>query len=295
MSDFALVLDGVSKRYGKREALSGLSLSVPRGSVCGLVGPNGAGKTTAMSIAAGFLLPDEGGVNLLGMGPFDPEKHRGRVGILPQDADLPPASTPFQLLLVWARLQGLGGGQALLAVQNALRAVKLWDRAHSRTGTLSHGMRRRVTVASALLGDPELVMLDEPTSGLDPAQAVALREVIARERGRRTVLVSSHNLLEMEALCDHVVFIDGGRCVGQGAMTRITLRDREVRIRLAPPLPPGRSQAVVLTLTPEDPRSLEEATSQLLSELLSEGALIAEVRQGETLENRYLAGAVRGD
>lgn len=280
---------GVGKRYKRTRALDGLDLVVPAGTICGLVGPNGAGKTTTMSILAGFLSPDEGTVDVLGRGPYGAETHRGRVGILPQDAELPPASTPRQLLTVWARLQGLDGPGARRAVDEALGAVLLSDRADARVGALSHGMRRRVTVASALLGDPELVLLDEPTSGLDPAQARHLRDRIAAERGRRTVLVSSHNLAELEQICDWVVFIDKGRCTRAGALAALTGRDREVYVRLAPPFPPGRDALV--TLRVPDGVAPEDATSELLRALLAEGARIAEVRRGESLERRYFADA----
>ncbi|MDP2309785.1 MAG: ABC transporter ATP-binding protein [Pseudomonadota bacterium] len=283
----AIRCQGLVKRYRKARALDGLDLVVPAGSICGLVGPNGAGKTTTMSILAGFLTPDEGSVDLLGLGPFSPETHRGRVGILPQDAELPTASTPRQLLTVWARLQGLDGPSAHRAVGEVLEAVLLSDRADARVGTLSHGMRRRVTVASALLGGPELVMLDEPTSGLDPTQARHLRERIAAEQGRRTVLVSSHNLAELEQICDWVVFIDKGRCTRAGPLATLTGRDREVFVRLAPPYPTGRSE--VVTLRVPEGVAPEDATSELLRALLSEGARIAEVRRGESLERRYFA------
>ncbi|MDP2313389.1 MAG: ABC transporter ATP-binding protein [Pseudomonadota bacterium] len=287
MTADAIRCEGLVKRYRKARALDGLDLVVPVGSICGLVGPNGAGKTTTMSILAGFLTPDEGRVDLLGRGPFSPESHRGRVGILPQDAELPTASTPRQLLTVWARLQGLDGPSARRAVDEALEAVLLSDRGDARVATLSHGMRRRVTVASALLGDPELVMLDEPTSGLDPSQARHLRERIAAERGRRTVLVSSHNLAELEMMCDWVVFIDKGRCTRAGPLIEMTGRDREVYVHLAPPYPPGRTELV--TLRVPDGVAPEDATSELLRALLAEGARVAEVRRGESLERRYFA------
>lgn len=280
----ALVVRELRKAFGRAQALDGLSFSLPRGSICGLVGPNGAGKTTALSILAGFLQPDAGEVDLLGLGPFDPERHRGRVGILPQDAELPVASTPRQLLRIWGGLGGLRGAAVDEAVDEALASVLLRDRADSRIGALSHGMRRRVTVASALLGDPELVLLDEPTSGLDPGQARFLREGIAAHRGRRSVLVSSHNLAELEALCDHVVFIEAGRCRQAGPMAAVTGRNRRARIRLAPPLPPGRSELVEVEA--QDGR-LEEATTAALRSLLAEGAVVAEVHQGDSLERAW--------
>ena len=280
---------GLVKRYRKNRALDGLDLVVPTGTICGLVGPNGAGKTTTMSILAGFLGPDEGTVDVLGNGPYSPETHRGRVGILPQDAELPPASTPRQLLTVWGRLQGLDAAGARRAVDDVLASVLLTDRADVRIGTLSHGMRRRVTVASALLGNPELVLLDEPTSGLDPTQARHLRDGIAAQRGRRTVLVSSHNLAELEQICDWVVFIDKGRVTRAGALEALTGRDREVHVHLAPPYPPGRGALVTLRVA--EGEVVEDATSDLLRALLAENARIVEVRRGESLERKYFADA----
>ncbi len=286
---FALTMNKVQKRYGKVFALDGLSLSVPTGAICAFVGPNGAGKTTTMAVLSGFIQPDVGEVDLLGLGPFDPERHQGRVGVLPQDAELPLASSPRQLLRAWGALQGLSRADAAAATDRVLRDVLLFDRADIPIRALSHGMRRRVTVASALLGDPELILLDEPTSGLDPVQAQHLRDVLGALRGRKTVLISSHNLLELETLCDHVVFVDHGRCVRAGPMTAITGADREVRIQLCPPFPEGRPEWVQLRLERDDPRSLEGATTALLQELIAEGALIREVRRGESLERKYLS------
>ena len=283
----ALALTGIDRRFGRTLALDGLSFTVPQGSICALVGENGAGKTTTLGILAGFLTPDTGTVDVLGLGPYHVATHRGRVGILPQDAELPTESTPAELLYAWARLQGLDAGAARRSAGECLDAVLLSDRAHHRVATLSHGMRRRLTVASALVGDPELILLDEPTSGLDPAQARHLRDVLAMRRGRATVLISSHNLPELESLCDHVVILEKGRCLRADRMDAVTGRDREVRIHLAPPFPAGRDATVQLRLGPDDPRVLADATSELLRSLLAEGARIVEVRRGGALEERY--------
>lgn len=283
----AIRVEGLQKRFGRAVALDGLSFTVPAGSLCALVGPNGAGKTTTLSILAGFLPADAGRVDLLGRGPFAPLAHRGRVGILPQDAELPTASTPRQLLAVWARLQGLDGARADRAVDEVLEVVLLRDRADARIATLSHGMRRRVTVASALVGDPELVLLDEPTSGLDPAQARHLRDALAAWRGRRTLVISSHNLAELEALCDHVVLVDRGRCTRDASLAALTRADRLVTIRLAAPVPEGLAAEETVTLG-EDGRAIEELVTARLAALIARGARIAEVRRGESLERRYL-------
>ena len=283
----AITLTGVVRRFGKTVALDDLSFTVPRGSVCALVGENGAGKTTCLSILAGFLTPDAGTVDVLGLGPFHVSTHRGRVGILPQDAELPGASTPRELLTAWAQLQGLGRLDAIASAEDCLRTVQLVDRADHRVSTLSHGMRRRLTVGSALVGEPELVLLDEPTAGLDPAQARHLRQALATRRGKATILISSHNLPELESLCDHVVIIERGRCLRADAMGTVTGRDREVEVHLAAPLPPGRAAVERLRLAPDDPRDLADATSAFLRVLLDEGGRIVAVRRGGALEERY--------
>lgn len=283
----ALTLTGVVRRFGKATALDELSFTVPRGSVCALVGENGAGKTTTLSILAGFLQPDAGSVDVLGLGPFHVATHRGRVGILPQDAELPGASTPRELLVAWARLQGLDRTGARESAEECLRTIQLVDRANDRVSSLSHGMRRRLTVGSALVGDPELILLDEPTAGLDPAQARHLRQALATRRGRATILISSHNLPELESLCDHVVIIERGRCLKADAMDAVTGRDREVEVHLAAPFPPGRGALERLRLQPDDPTDLADATSVFLRTLLDEGARIVAVRRGGALEERY--------
>jgi len=218
----ALVTKGLSKRYGRTVALDGLDLNVPKGVICGFVGPNGAGKTTTFGIAGGFIHPDAGEIDIMGHGPLRPHQTPGLLTVLPQDCELSPHVSLRQLLVHYARLQGASAAKAAKDVDARLEEVALSDRAEARIKTLSHGMRRRVAVAQALLGSPSLVLLDEPTSGLDPHLVVKMREVFASHRGKRTLVVSSHNLLELEALCDHVIFIDHGRCTREGSMAEVT-------------------------------------------------------------------------
>ena len=210
------------KRRGKRRALDGLSLSVPRGSILGLVGENGAGKTTWMMAVAGFLRPDSGEIDLLGMGPFDAERHAGRISILPQDSELPLESTPKGALYRFGRLQGLSPDAARRSAHDALAAVNLLDRADAAVRTLSHGMRKRAMVAQCFVGNPEIVLLDEPLNGLDPVEADRLRRFIASQRGRRTIVVSSHNLEDVERLCTHVAVVGSGRLVRMDTVAAIT-------------------------------------------------------------------------
>lgn len=293
----ALVLQGVVKRYGRVTALDGLDVAVPRGVVCGMIGPNGAGKTTTFGIVGGYIEPDAGAVDLLGEGRFDPAKHRGRITLLPQDCELNPHTPVRDLLTFFARLQGMTAREAVHDADRVLDLVALTDRAQSRVRQLSHGMKRRVAVAQALLGDPQLVLLDEPTNGLDPELVVRMREVFVAQRGRRTLIVSSHVLAELEAACDHVIFLERGKCVRQGPIAEVTQRGARVRITLEARVDADLAAAVpglvvrwedamvVLTAPGRDAASVNAA---VLPVLLAAGARILEVRLGETLEAAYM-------
>ncbi len=300
----ALSLRGVGKRYGRIRALDGLDLEVPAGSVFGLVGPNGAGKTTTFAIACGYLRADTGTVSLLGAGPFDAEQHRGRITALPQDAALGRDLTVAETLTYLGRLQGVPSREIRAEVRRILQLVDLTDRAGDRTRTLSHGMLRRVGIGQAFLGDPELVLLDEPTNGLDPRQAHSIREFIAAQRGTRTIIVSSHNLHEIETVCDHVALIDRGRVVMAGPVSAVTGRNDEVRITLgAGPVPLTEIRAALpddqvtwdentrlikISFLGRPGREAEDVTSAALRVVLGAGARISTVTRGESLESKYL-------
>lgn len=298
-----LQVDGVSKRYGRRGpwALDELSCHFPSGRVCALVGPNGAGKTTLFSVIAGYLRPDRGVVSLFGEGPFDALKHKGRVGILPQDAALNLELTCVELLTYHGHLQGIPTAQLSDAIDRALREVNLVERSRDRVRELSHGMRRRLSAASALLGAPELVLLDEPTAGLDPKEARHLRDVLTARRGGTTVIISSHNLLELEQLCDHVVILSSGRCVREGSVDELTRRGQNVRWTLGPgDVPMERLRellsahelnldgAVLSQVAPAD-EDLDTSAVVVARELAVAGVAIRGVERGEGLEDAFLA------
>jgi ABC-2 type transport system ATP-binding protein len=301
----ALRFSDVRKRFGANQALRGLSLEVPRGSMFGLIGPNGAGKTTAFSIACGFLNPDAGEVSILDSGPFSPARLKGRMTALPQDALLGAETRCLEHLEYFGRLQGLAPVEARRQGERLLDEVGLGDRRQAKARTLSHGMLRRLSVAQALLGDPELILLDEPTSGLDPRHAHELRELLRRtRRDGRTVVISSHNLPELEALCDHVAFIDGGVAVAAGATDVVTGKGQEVEIDLAAgPVPtaavttalPGdtvtfdeQRRLLRIVFQPRPDHAAEDVIGIALGALLSGGARIAGVRRGTSLEKKFL-------
>lgn len=303
MSGNALELRGIRKRYGRRVALDGLDLAVPRGSVFGLVGSNGAGKTTALAVAVGLVRADAGSVDILGEGPFDAARHAGRVALMPQDSLMPPYTRVAEALAFYAALQRLPAAESRRQADRALDLVHLADRADSAIRTLSHGMRRRVAIAQCFLGDPELVLLDEPTSGLDPREVLNLREVLQRRKPGQTVLVSSHVLDEIERMCDRVAFIENGRTIRQDAMDAVTGRRHELRYRLKPgPLPLAALRAALPAALFEaaDDGSLlrcryldreqtpEDVNQAVLKILLDAGAGVIEIRLGSGLEQAYL-------
>jgi len=220
--DNAIDTRDLVKCYGARRALDGLTLAVPRFSLLGLIGPNGAGKTTWMMSVAGFLHLTSGTVNLLGSGPFDAAVHRGRIAILPQDSDLPLESRPQELLTHYGLLQGLTRQEASQSAAAMLAEVHLGDRLNAPIRSLSHGMRKRVMIAQCFIGYPEVVLLDEPLSGLDPREVAHMRDFLSRRRGRQTIVISSHNLHDIEVVCDHVAFIEKGRTLRVAALEEVT-------------------------------------------------------------------------
>ena len=301
----ALVTRDLVKRYGRRRALDGFSLTVPRGAVMGLVGQNGAGKTTWMMTVAGFLKPNSGTVDLLGRGPFDASVHSGRFSILPQDSALPLEARPAGLLYRFGRMQGLSPDEARRSAADMLRTVNLGDRANSPIRSLSHGMRMRVRLAQCFIGNPELVLLDEPLNGLDPREADRMRNFLLSRAGRQTIVVSSHNLNDVEALCTHVTFVDNGRVVRTdtvakmtGAMSRVTytLAARPSDMAVLEAAMPGAtfewnesSHALVCSFG-EDAGGVAPVNRKMLPLLLSQTDVLS-VASGTSLEKVFLASS----
>jgi ABC-2 type transport system ATP-binding protein len=296
----ALQIRGLMKRYGRRMALDGFDLDVPSGSMLGLVGSNGAGKTTCFSIVGGYVAANAGTVDLLGAGPYHPDRHAGRITILPQDADLPRHAPVSELLAYFGRLQGLTAAEARVQVPQVLEWVHLGDRAASPIRTLSHGMKRRVMVAQAFLGRPELILLDEPLNGLDPKEVVHIRNFLRARRGSQTIVISSHNLHEIELVCDRVAFIEQGRLVRTDTLEAITARANLLRYRLEggpPPLDELRAAVPHATFEPDvegfvcrygDAHRPADLNAAVLPVLLRHGCRLDAVSQGERLEDVYL-------
>ncbi len=294
----ALTLTNVTKKYGTKTALDDLSLTIPRGVICGFVGPNGAGKTTSFSVISGFVQPTSGTVDILGTGSFDPYVLKGRLGVLPQDAELSDRHTPYELLVHLARLDGMPAASARQEATRLLGLVRLSDRANDRISSLSHGMRRRVAVASALLGNPELVLLDEPMAGLDPVQGASLRNSLKELAGVQTLVVSSHNLYELERLCDWVIMLDAGRLIAQGSMAEVTGQAERLEWDLAEgtiplnalrdALPDDEFMLEGQTLRHSTPGNLDESSLVVMRILTDAKIAVRGLRRGVGLEERFI-------
>ncbi|QSQ15078.1 ABC transporter ATP-binding protein [Myxococcus landrumensis] len=299
MSDAAIELFGVSKRFGPKVAVSGVSFTVPRGVVYGLIGPNGAGKTTTFSMMCGYLYPSEGSLKVMDVDPSTPGALKGRLGALPQDAVLPPGWEVGALLMYWARLSGLASPEK--EAREALEQVGLMEAWNVQTQALSHGMAKRTAMAQALMGRPPLVLLDEPTAGLDPRIAAQVRQVIKDMKGKQTVVVSSHNLQELEELCDAAAILDKGVLAQAGSMSELTGLGAEFRVQIArgTVIPPELTALADVTDARMEGEHIlvvrfggnakpEEVISRVVAHLLQTGVLILGVSQGRRLEDRVL-------
>ena len=204
-----ITCNSLSKQFGSKLALTDINLELDAGQPIALVGPNGAGKTTLFSLLCGYIRPTQGAVEILGHAPGS-SALLGKVAALPQDARLDPNLTIAAQLELFAQLQGFNAAAARQECLRVLALVDLADVAPQKPSSLSHGMSKRVSIAQALIGSPELVLLDEPTAGLDPANAKAIRELVRAQVGKTTFVISSHNLAELEKLCDKVLYLDKG-------------------------------------------------------------------------------------
>jgi ABC-2 type transport system ATP-binding protein len=252
----AVRMTGLTKRYGARAAVDHLTTDVPTGVVCGFVGPNGAGKTTTIRMLLGLVRPSEGTAEVLGHPVSDPSAYLDRVGALIESPAFYPTLSGRKNLRVLARLAGLPDER----VDAVLAQVGLADRAGDLFRSYSLGMKQRLGIASALLGDPDLLVLDEPTNGLDPPGIREVRALLSDlAAAGKTVLVSSHLLDELQHVADHLVMIDSGRLVFAGPVDELL-----------------SAQASELRAVPEQAGDLPA-----LVELCRQAGFRAEARDGE--------------
>ena len=210
-------VQGLSKRYPTRLAVDDVTFNVKRGEIVGFLGPNGAGKTTTMRVLTGFLPPSSGVARVAGHDVVTQSAPaRAALGYLPESAATYPEMRVAEYLAFRARLEGVAGGDVRKRVGEAIERCLLGEVSERRIENLSKGFRQRTALAGALVHQPPVLILDEPTIGLDPVQIIKIRETI-RELGKdRAVLLSTHILPEVEAVCDRVLIIDRGRIVAEG-------------------------------------------------------------------------------
>jgi lipooligosaccharide transport system ATP-binding protein len=209
---------GLTKSYGDRTVVRGVDLTLATGECFGLLGPNGAGKTTTLRLCLGLTAPDAGEIRMLGEPvPARAREARVRVGVVPQLDNLDPDFTVRENLLVYGRYFGLSGAGIEARIPELLEFAGLSARADARIQTLSGGMKRRLTLARALINDPDLIFLDEPTTGLDPQARHLIWERLKQLTGQgKTIFITTHFMDEAERLCTRVAVMDHGRFIATG-------------------------------------------------------------------------------
>jgi ABC-2 type transport system ATP-binding protein len=226
-----IVIEDLVRRFGDFTAVGGISLLVGKGEVLGFLGPNGAGKSTTMKMITGFLAPSEGRISVCGYDIVEQQlQAQASIGYLPEGAPAYPDMTPLQFLGFIARIRGLEGEAATKAIETAVTRTGLQAVLGQRIDTLSKGFKRRVGLAQAILHDPPVLIMDEPTDGLDPNQKHAVRQLIRDMAADKAIIISTHILEEVEAVCTRAVIIDRGRIVADG--TPAALLDRSPARRL---------------------------------------------------------------
>lgn len=212
---------GLSKNFGDKQALINVNFEIKKGTPVALVGPNGAGKTTLFSLLCGYIFPNAGELQILGNKPGSCQLF-GQLAALPQDAQLDPRFSIMHQLSFYGQLQGLSKSRAKRESERVLELVGLSDVLQNKPMDLSHGMRKRATIAQALLGAPKIVMLDEATAGLDPIHAREVRELVNVLSSEATFILSSHDLSELERLCGQVLHLDQGVLTEHSAQSRLS-------------------------------------------------------------------------
>ncbi len=216
-TEHTIEVENLYKRYGKLEAVAGISFGVKKGQIVGFLGPNGAGKSTTMRILTGYTQASSGIARICGFPvACHPHEIKRRIGYMPENNPLPLELRVREYLKCRARLKELPLRHRGKRVDEVMERCDL-TRARDRIiGKLSKGFRQRVGIADAILAHPEVIIMDEPTIGLDPHQVIMIRDLIASLKGKMSVIISSHILPEIEMTCDQVMIINGGKIVGQG-------------------------------------------------------------------------------
>lgn len=227
-------VSNLSKSYGGIQAIESLNFTIQKGEVVGFLGPNGAGKSTTMKIITGFMAPTEGVARVAGFDVFEnPLEVKKRIGYLPETPPVYGDMFVDEYLKYVAELKGVAKEQIDTSVEQAIQKTQLQSVAKRLIQNLSKGFRQRVGIAQALVSNPEILILDEPTVGLDPKQVAEIRELIKSLRGQHTIILSTHILPEVEAVCERIIIINKGQIVAQESLDQLqTLQAGAQTIRL---------------------------------------------------------------
>lgn len=227
--DRLVVAKSLVKRFDDVQAVDHVDLDICRGEVIGFLGPNGAGKSTTMKMIAGFLTPDKGGVEICGINMLeDAAEAKKKIGYLPEGAPTYGEMSCLDFLEFIAHMRGFSGDDARKRVIEVAEKTALLDVLHREIDTFSKGYKRRVGLAQAILHDPEVLILDEPTDGLDPNQKRHVRELIQQMAINKAIIISTHILEEVEAICNRVNIIAAGRIVADGTVKDLTESGRSL-------------------------------------------------------------------
>lgn len=231
-----ITVERLNRTYGSLHAVRDVSFTISQGEVIGLLGPNGAGKTTIMKMMCGYLEPSSGRVTINGTDVAqDTKLAQSFIGYLPENLPVYPEMSVVSYLEYAAGLRGIAPEQQAAEIRRVLDATDLRGRALDKIGALSRGLKQRVGVAQALLGNPKVLVLDEPTNGLDPTQTLQMRELIRKLAETSTVIISTHILSEVEAVCDRVLMVRSGKLVLDSRLDELTEAGvLKVRTSLAP-------------------------------------------------------------
>ena len=223
--DTLIEIQNLTKHFGSLTAVNGITFTVKRGEVLGFLGPNGAGKSTTMKMLTGFLAPTSGSIQVAGHSVLDaPIRAQECMGYLPEGAPLYPDMTPTSLLRFVAAIRGMSGASMRSRIEQVIGQVHIESVLHQSVETLSKGYKRRVGLALAILHDPEILILDEPTDGLDPNQKHEVRELIRRMAKDKAIVLSTHILEEVDAVCTRAMVIDRGVVVADGTPDELGAR-----------------------------------------------------------------------
>jgi ABC-2 type transport system ATP-binding protein len=219
-NEVMIKIDSLNKSFGRIKALDNLNLEINRGELLGIIGPNGAGKTTAIRMVCCILKPDSGDILIDGYSIHqDPIQIKSMIGYLPEEPNLYERFKAKDLLKYFAELYGVPKTDIDGRIEEMLQLVGMTERSDDRINTFSKGLRQRISVARALIHDPDIIIFDEPTMGLDPATANSIRKFIIGLKGKKTIILCTHYMEEADLLCDRVAILNNGRIMDVGTPT----------------------------------------------------------------------------